>query len=99
MKTFDEIADAVMTSPHIESGLVQQTRAKDVAATTKDKSGIPDKRVVQHKGYRVFVVLPKQVDPDDKMRGKVHCEESGTDLMECVRKVFSKLEIPMPTNL
>ena len=96
MKTFEQIADAVMNSPHIESGLVQQTRAKDLLATTKDKSGIPEKRITHRTTYRVFVVLPKQVDPNDKLRGKVNAQSEGPDLIKCVQEVFQALEIASP---
>lgn len=97
--TFDQIADAIMYHPDIESGLVQQTRARDFIATTKDKAGIPEKRLAHRTTFRVFVCLPKLVEADNPLKGKINYEASGADLLTVGREVFAKLKLPMPKEL
>lgn len=98
MKTFQQIADAVMEDNRIESGLVQQTRARDFAPLTKDKSGIPERRLTHRTTYRVFVCLPKLRD-GNPLNGKVNYEHQGPVLMDCVRAVYEKIELPLPGGL
>jgi hypothetical protein len=97
--TFEEIADLVMTAPGIEQGHVQQTRAKDYLAKTKDKSGIPDKAVSQRTTYRVFLATNKLVNAADPLRGKVNYEANGANLMDCVREAFQRVKVEIPKAL
>jgi hypothetical protein len=98
-KSFDQICDAVEAHKDVESCFIQHIRAKDYFANTKGKSGLPDRLLKKRTEYRVFIRTAMDVDPDNKMRGKVNYNAEGPDLLECVREAFSKCSLTLPPTL
>lgn len=95
--TFNEISEIAMSAPGVESGLISQTRAKDHLPHTRAPGAQTfAMRDTMRVTYRAFIVTDKLVDPDDKMRGKIHHDASGESLLDCVREAFEKCGLEVP---
>lgn len=91
MKSFREICELIIDAPGVEDAIIQRTVTRDKIAIAKAPgSDAWQEKIPFRDEYRVFVRTEKGF-----------CEETGTGLMETIRKVFSsdKLGVDLPKEL
>lgn len=96
MKTFEQIAEAVVTAKGVEQAIVQQTYTRDSIRIARESGSDAWKhRRPLRNEFRVFVAT----NANDPKGGKVHCERVGPDLLSVVKEVFAQVGLALPKEL
>jgi len=88
MLTYEDISEAVLAAPGIESGFLQNTKALDASKGHKDGGAEARVTVKRNDSYRVVLFT----------KGKF-ADETAPDLMAAVKAAFEKLHVRLPFAL